>query len=97
MKGLVELRKKRVFASAVIKKRRYWPKYVPGKAMDDHMSSRSLGDTSSVKGTLDGTPYNLFMMRDKDWVMKMMTTYGGLTANKDEEETRKKMGEHKQW
>ena len=78
-----------MFASAVIKKRRYWPKYVPGKAMDDHMSSRSLGDTSSVKGTLDGTPYNLFMMRDKDWVMKMMTTYGGLTANEDGEETRR--------
>jgi hypothetical protein len=29
--GLVELKKIGVFVSAVIKKRRYWPKYVPGE------------------------------------------------------------------
>jgi hypothetical protein len=32
---LVELKKIGVFASAVIKKRRYWPKYVPGEQIDD--------------------------------------------------------------
>jgi hypothetical protein len=89
LKGLVELRGRGVFASAVIKKRRYWPKYVPGNAMDEHMKTKQLGDTSSVKGQLDGTPYNLFMMRDKDWVMKMMSTYGGLVPHDDEGDARR--------
>jgi hypothetical protein len=36
LQGLVELKKIGVFASAaVIKKRRYWPKYVPGKQIND--------------------------------------------------------------
>ena len=31
LKGVVELKKRGVFAAALIKKRRYWPKYVPGE------------------------------------------------------------------
>jgi hypothetical protein len=78
LEGLIELRKVGVFASAVIKKRRYWPKHVPGEEMDNKMENRDLGDTDSVKGKLNGVEYNLFCMRDKDYVMKMMSTYGGL-------------------
>ena len=35
LKGLVQLRKKGVFACAFIKKRRYWPAMVPSKEMED--------------------------------------------------------------
>ena len=31
LKGVIELKKRGVFAAALIKKRRYWPKYVPGE------------------------------------------------------------------
>ena len=34
LRAIIELRKKGVFASALIKKRKYWPKYVPGEAID---------------------------------------------------------------
>jgi hypothetical protein len=78
LQGLVELRKVGVFASAVIKKRRYWPKYVPGKAIDDKMKNEALGATNSVRGKLDDYDYDIFCMKDKDWVMKLMSTYGGL-------------------
>ena len=50
LKGLIELRKVGVFASAVIKKRRYWPKYVPGGMLDERMRDKELGDVDSVKG-----------------------------------------------
>jgi Transposase IS4 len=30
LKGLIELRKQGVFGAAIVKKRRYWPKYVNG-------------------------------------------------------------------
>ena len=36
LKGLIQLRKKGMFACAVIKKRRYWPSMVLGKEMEDH-------------------------------------------------------------
>ena len=37
LKGLVELRKVGVFASAVTKKPRFWPKYANGQAIDEKM------------------------------------------------------------
>ena len=33
LKGIIELRKKGVFTSALIKMRRYWPKYIKGDAL----------------------------------------------------------------
>ncbi len=31
-----------------------------------------------VKGNLDNIPFNLFYLKDKDFTMKLMSTYGGL-------------------
>ena len=76
-----------IFASAVIKKRHYWSRHVPGDAMDNRMDDRALGETDSIKGALDGVPYNLFMMKDKDFVMKLMSTYGGLVVDSDQQKT----------
>jgi len=87
LEGLVELRKVGVFASAVIKKRRYWPKHVPGDEINRIMNDKELGATDSVKGTLKDVEYNIFCMKDKDWVMKMMCTYGGLQNISDMKKT----------
>lgn len=78
LQGLVELKKKGIFASAVIKKRRFWPKHVPGEAMDAWMSIKPIGGVDSLTGRLDNVPYNLFCMKDVDYTMKLMSTYGSL-------------------
>ena len=41
MKAICELYKKGIYAGALIKKRRYWPKHVPGDTIDAHMSNHS--------------------------------------------------------
>ena len=38
-KGIVALEVKCVFAGALIKKRRYWPKGVPGDLIDEHFEN----------------------------------------------------------
>jgi hypothetical protein len=78
LQGLVELKKIGVFASAVIKKRRYWPKYVPGEQIDDRMKEKEIGDVDALNGTLlEGVPYNIMCcMKDVDYTMKLMLTYG---------------------
>jgi len=78
LKGIVELRKKGVFAAAVIKKRKYWPKHVPGAAMDEKMALKAVGECDSLAGTLDGVPYDLFVLKDAGYTMKIMSTYGSL-------------------
>ena len=83
LKAIIQLRKVGVYASAVIKKRCYWPSYVKGDVMNKHMSEKQLGECDCIKGEMDGVAYNLFCMRDVDYVSKMMTTYGGLVTNPD--------------
>ena len=36
LRAIIELKKKGVFAAALIKKRPYWPKYIPGDAIITH-------------------------------------------------------------
>ena len=86
LKGLVMLWKVGVFASAVIKKRRYWPKYVPGAAMDEHCETLKVGECDCLHGELDNTTYSLFVMKDVDYNMKLMSTYGGLLEPDDAKE-----------
>jgi hypothetical protein len=78
LQALIELRKNGVYASAVIKKRRYWPRYIDGEAMNERMSGRAVGECDALHGTLDGYPYTVFLMKEQDYCMKLMSTYGGL-------------------
>ena len=36
-----------------------------------------MGDTDSLHGILDGVSYDIFCMKEPDYVMKIMATYGG--------------------
>ena len=71
LKGIIELRKRGVFAASLIKKRRYWPTKVPGNAMQQHFDEEgvNVGDTDAIQGTMDGIIYNLWGMKEPDYVM----------------------------
>jgi hypothetical protein len=56
---------------------------VSDDAMDAHMSTKEVGGVDSLKGTLDDVQYDLFCMKDTDHTMKLMSTYGSLTASRD--------------
>jgi hypothetical protein len=76
LKGIIELKKVGVFASALIKKRRYWPKDVDGDAIHDHFAAKDVGDVDAWPGELDGVRFHLFCMKEPDYVMSLMSTYG---------------------
>ena len=80
LEGLIQLRKVGVFAAALIKKRRYWPKHVEGEKIDRHFQDIDVGKTDSWSGTLDDVPYGIFCMKEPDYIMKIMSTCGGLTV-----------------
>ena len=48
LQGIVELKKKGVYATALIKKRRYWPKYVPGDSIIQHFQEKDVGQYNSI-------------------------------------------------
>ena len=74
--GLVELRKKGVFKSVLIKKRIYWLGNIKGDAIGAHFASKDVGNVDAVKQVEDGVVYHIFFMKDPDYIIKLMTTYG---------------------
>ena len=80
LQALVKLASFGVYSSAVIKKRWYWPKYSDSGEIDSHFDLKEVGQTDSLPGTLDGTNFKVFCMKEEDYVIKLMATYGALRA-----------------
>ena len=77
LKALIDLLNAGVFSSAVIKKRRYRPKYIPGDDIDKHLfDGKEVGVVGSLPSTLTGKAFKVSAMMEEDLVMKIMTTYG---------------------
>ena len=76
LKGIVELKKRGVYASALIKKRRYWPKYIKGNVIKQHFDEKAVGNCDSWKGNMDEVPFHVYTMKEPDYVMSLMLTYG---------------------
>ena len=78
LKGIVELRRRGVFASALIKKRRYWPKHIKGDEIRDHFVQREVGDVDALPGIMDGVSFHVYAMKEPNYVLSLMSTYGML-------------------
>ena len=70
LKGLIQLRKKGVFARALINHRRYWPSVVPGKDMEYHFGYMALEVKYAIHETVDDVIYNLWGMTEPNYVMR---------------------------
>jgi hypothetical protein len=85
LRGIIELYKKGVFAAAMIKKRRYWPKDIPGDDIVRAMQDYPIGSSARIPGTtFDNVNFDIFALKDKDYVLMFMSTYGALTVNHDQ-------------
>ena len=60
LKGIMELEKHGVYASALIKKQKYWPKYIKAKAIKQHFEGKQVGDCNSWKGNMDEVPFHVY-------------------------------------
>ena len=76
LKAIIELHKKGVFASALIKKQHYWLKYIHGEEIKEHFAEKEIGATYSLVGKMDDVPYHVFSMKESDYIMSLMSTYG---------------------
>ena len=76
LQAVVELMKKGLFAAALIKKCRYWPKYVPGDEIIACFDNKNVGAINAIRGTMDGVPFHIHSMKETDYIMMLMSTYG---------------------
>ena len=76
----------------MIKKRRYWPAFVPGEAISREFDNLELkvGDSLAISGKLDGEEYFFWALKEPIYIMKMMATGGPLLANDSCEEQKQR-------
>ena len=88
LKGIAELKKKGVFAASLIKKRCYRPKYVDGDAINQHFSNKEVGGaTDALCGTLEEVPVSIHCLKEPDYIMMLMSSYGTLMGCGEGEKT----------
>ena len=76
LKCIIELKKRGVYASALIKKCRYWPKYIKGDDIKSHCDDKDVGDCNAWKVQMDEVDFYVYAMKEPDYVMSIMSTYG---------------------
>ena len=76
LKGIVELKKRGVYVSALTKKRRYWPKYIKGDDIKSHFDGKNAGDCDAWKGQMDEVDIHVYAMKETNYGMSIMSTYG---------------------
>ena len=59
-------------------KRRYWLKHVLGDNIIAHFTEKKVGKTDAMNGELDSIPFYLYGMKEPDYMMQIMVTYGTL-------------------
>lgn len=79
-KGIVELEAKLgVYGQALIKKRgRYWPKGVPGDAIDEYFADAPIGASNTLEVEFEGKTLFIHCMKEEKYVTKFMSTFGTL-------------------
>jgi len=87
--GITELKKRGVYAAALIKKRRYWPAGVPGDIIDAYFADKEEGYAATCDAIApNGGPFFIHCFKEPNYVMKIMATwmtldeFGGGTKRK---------------
>jgi len=76
IEGLVDLALNGVYAAAVVKKRKYWPRHVPGDAIIAYMKDKPVGELHVAQGTVGGVQINFNCVRHNRYTFILASTYG---------------------
>ena len=60
---------------ALIKKRRYWPKFSKGDDVKAHFADREVGAVDAWPGQLYVINFHVSCMKEPDYVMSLVTVY----------------------
>jgi hypothetical protein len=76
MKAIVALRQVGIYVATIAKKRRYWPKDIPGDEVIAFMRRKPVGELHGRRGMLNGMAFNLFAVNHVRYTFIMIATYG---------------------
>ena len=78
-KGITALLEFGVYSAALIKKRKYWPKGVPGDAIDKYFADKDVTHVYMLEAITEegpeGKAFKIFCFREPKYVMMIMATW----------------------
>ena len=75
-KGIIYIKAKGVYAAALIKKRSYRKKGFPGDLIDNKFEDKEVSDVAVIeKITEYNNLFKIFLMKEPDYVMKIMASW----------------------
>ena len=84
--AIIEMCKHGARASALTKNRRNWLKHVKGDEIRNHFEDKNPGDCDCLPGELKGVKFKITCMKESDYTIMLMTSYGTLILPDDAEE-----------
>ena len=72
---------------ALIKKHCYWAKYIPSNNIISHFTEKGIGELDALQAMLDNVKFHVVAMKEPDYVMMFMKTYGILAPFGEEKST----------
>ena len=68
-----------VYAAALITKRKYWPKDVPGDAIEEYFADKDVTHVDMLEAITEegpeGKAFKIFCFKEPEYVMKIMATW----------------------
>ena len=78
-KGVIALLEFGVYTAALIKKQKYWPKGVPGDAIDEYFANKDVTHVDILEAITEegpeGKAFKIFCFKYPEYVMKIMATW----------------------
>ena len=78
VKAITELRKVGIYSHALIKKRKYWPRFIKGEEIKEHFADKDPGYFDAMKMKYDDVDFHVVGLKEPDYVLMFMTTYGSI-------------------
>ena len=76
LKGIVQLKKRGVYASALSRRGNNGQNTSKGDVIKQHYNEKAVSDCTSWKGNMDEVPFHVYAMKEPDNIMSLMLTYG---------------------
>ena len=93
--GITAMHSFGVYGHSLINKRRYWPKNVPGDAIDFYFANKELDSTKTFRQVFEGKPFLVNCHKEDRYVTKLMSTHGLINEIPTHKTYRKVAGECK--
>ena len=78
-KGVTALLEVGFYAAVLVKKRKYWPKGVPGDAIDEYFADKDVTHVDMFEAITEegreGKAFKIFCFKEPEYVMKIMATW----------------------